>query len=215
MRPATALLLLLLSLVPSAFADLTGEYLMSGDQRLILDYRDDNHIRAQLGSGDMLLVSGSKTWLVTDRGGSRMAIDVDQMGLLLGMVGGAAEAAIPAAGSVRIEATGDTETLAGYQGEWYVMDDGEHQYRVLLSDAPEVVTLTRGFARIAARLSKMLGPERAGELQQLMDEAMQQGPGGVLRQADQLRLTAVRQDTLPGSTYQLPADAQPVSLPGF
>lgn len=196
-------------------ADLTGEYAMAEQQRLVLNYRDDNHIRVQFGSSDLLLVIGDKTWLVTDRGGSRMAMDLDQMGALLGMAGRAGGINLPPPGSVQMQPTGKTETVAGYEGEWYIIDDGENQYRAVLTDAADVVTLTRAFGQVAGRLGRLLGPEMAGNMQQLMDEALEHGPGGVLRQADQLQLVSIERTDLPDSNYQLPAGTPTLGLPGL
>lgn len=206
------LIALLLSL--TAHADLIAEYRIDDGQQLTLSYRDPDHIRVQLGAGQLLLVNGEQTLLVAEQGGTRMAVDLDRMGALLGMAP-PTSVEVPDADSVRISATGRSETVAGYTGEWYIIDDGRNEYRAVLTEAPDVVELTRAFAQVANRLGKMLGPQQAGRLRHLMDEAMQRGPGGVLRQADRLELLSVREEALPISAYQLPEGVPLMSLPNF
>lgn len=210
-----AMIALLLCTIPLSHADLIGEYALDDDQRLVLSYRDDNHIRVELGGSDLLLISQGRTLLVTQRGGQPMAVDLDQMGPLLGILGQKASTVdIPKAGTVQMAATGKSETVAGYRGEWYLISEGDRQYRALLSSAPDVVALTRAMGQVAGRLSQLLGPQQAGDLQQLMAEALRHDPGGVLR-AEQLRLLTVTEEERPDTHYRLPAGTTLMGLPGL
>lgn len=208
-----AAILLLLAMAPFSQADLVGHYILKEGRNLTLSYRDDQNIRVEMDGGHLLLVNGGKVLLVANQGGHRVALDMNQMGALLGGMAGPGNVNLPDAGSVSLKATGERAKVAGYEGEWYLIDDGEKQYRALLTTAQPVVQLTRAFAQIATRMSKLLGPQQASKLQQLMDDAMQKGPGGVLQQADALQLEQVQQRQLPDSTYQLPPGVPLLSLP--
>lgn len=205
--------LVLLTMAPFSQADLIGHYILQEGRNLKLSYRDDQNIRVEMDGGHLLLVKGGKVLLVANQGGHRVALDMNQMGALLEGMTGSNNVKLPDAASVSLKATGEFAKVAGYEGEWYLIDDGEKQYRALLTTAQPVVQLTRAFAQIATRMGKLLGPQQASKLQQLMDDAMQKGPGGVLQQADALQLKQVQQQSLPDSTYQLPDGVPLLSLP--
>jgi len=81
-----------------------------------------------------------------------------------------------------------------------------------LTDNPDVLALTNGWRKLALKLSQSLGAEQTQKLQQALSKIPDRGMGGLLRQDNQLVLTAVAKN-IKASDVDMPPNTQ--LLPKF
>lgn len=194
-----------------AHADLKGSYTLdSGKRKLDLYYADDQHMRANIDDEHQIVMQGSEVWILKRQGSEWLALNADQVGPLLKAAKG--KHAIPTLEPVTLTPTDRRETVAGFPGRIYDAKSGDRQGDVTLTDNANVLALTNGWRKLALKLSEYVGPEQAAQLQQVLNTLPTQGMGGLLRQGDQLALTAIDTKIRPADAG-MPADTRVVDLP--
>lgn len=153
-----------------------------------------------------MLVRDGKTYSVTNHGGRTMVMDMSAVGRMaqgMNQAGGDHGIGSGRARSVgAIEATGESETVAGVEGEVYTLrwtDQGgrEHTDEAVLSDHPLALELTRAFSNFVKASSG--DPDPIGQ-------KLEKKNLGILRFGSQFRVTAIDDGTPPASTFELPAE---------
>ncbi len=205
-----ALFVLAAVLTGAAHAEIKGTYALHDGQQLNLYYRDDTHMRASIGDDKQLVVKGNETWVLKRQDSQWLAINADSVGgLLRNFAKNSADA--QDAGPVQLRSLGRKETVAGYTGDVYEVSSGDKTFEVVLSDNPDVITLTNGWRHMAQKIAQNLNQKDAKRLQQAL-EAIPKEKGGLLRQGDRLTLVALDKK-IKSSDVDMPSDAQVMQLP--
>lgn len=195
----------------AALADTIGTY-AAGDaqqtQEMTISYKDDQHVRMDVGQGNYLLMTGARAYMVSNQGGRLMAIDMDSI----------PKFAIPKAKPVnladfRITKTTRTETIAGIQGDVYEITYDNQKHETVLSPDKRALGLNKAFLAMAKRLAQSLGADTAAEIELATREAQKHGYGGLLRSDRNLVLQSVADKTMPAGYYELPPGVAPMQLP--
>lgn len=174
----------------AAHAELKGSYALdSGKRKLDLYYVDDQHMRANLDDKHQIVMKGADVWVLQRQGEQWMAVNADQVGALLKVAKGRHE--MPKLEPVTLKATDRRETVAGFPGRIYEATSGDKHGDVTLTDNAQVLALTNGWRKLATKLGEYLGADQSAQLQQVLDTLPAKGTGGLLRQGDQLALTAI------------------------
>ncbi len=198
-------------------ADLKGTYQLKKDKPLALSFRDNRHMLAAVGNDKRLLMKGDETWVMTLQGNNWLAVDANSAAGLLAVLRKKHDADLPT-GPMQLRSLNRTEQVAGYTGEVFELSDGSKQYEVVLTDNPDVLALTNAWRSIAARVAQHLEQRDIERLQQALAVIPQQGKGGLLRQGDGLKLTAIDKK-VSAADFDFPAGTQkmqlPMSLPGL
>jgi hypothetical protein len=209
--------LLLVGIVGHAHADIKGSYELSKGNSLTLAFRDPQHMQAASGADKAILVKGDDTWALKRQGDGWLAVDVKSAGGLLAALKKSHEKDVPS-GPLQLRALNRKETVAGYQGDVFELSDGQHQTEIVLTDNPDVLALTNAWRSMAGRVAENLEQRDVERLQQALTVIPQTGKGGLLRQGDNLKLTAVNKQ-INASDLELPAGTQtlklPASIPGL
>lgn len=200
------------SLVSGAVhADIKGTYALdSGKRKLDLYYVDDQHMRANLDDKNQIVMKGADVWILQRQGEQWLAVNADQLGLLLKAAKGRHN--VPAMEPVTLKATARRETVAGFPGQIFEATSGDKTGDVTLSDNAQVLALTNGWRKLALKLSEYLGAEQSAQLQQVLNTLPTKGVGGLLRQGDQLTLVAV-DNRVKAADADFPADTRMMDLP--
>lgn len=205
---------LALGLAGQALADVTSVKTSDG-QTMTYEYEGDN-LRIDIGQQDsyMLLVDGT-VYSVTRSEGEYMVVDVSQA---MSMFGSAIRSAAPGAADSRVEsfqATGRKETVAGIDGEVYLVKYIDHegkaqQGEMVLSEDPRTIGFRDAIFKFARSISKSLGEEiDPQELQyQLLEKDM-----GVLRYGKDMTVTSIEPGAIDDARFVLPAE--PMDLSGI
>lgn len=195
----------------AALADTVGTY-TTGDaqhpQDMTISYKDDQHIRMDVGQGNYLLVTGSKAYMVSGAGGRTTVIDMDTM----------PKFAMPATKPVntanfKITKTSRTETIAGLRGDVYEVTYDNQKHESVLSPDKRALGLNKAFLALAKRMGQSLGADTAAQIELATREAQKHGYGGLLRSDRNMVLKSVAEKAMPASHYQLPAGATPMQIP--
>lgn len=177
------------------------------NSRMDMSWRDDN-LRLDLPdeAGGYMVVRGGKTYSVTQQQGQTMVLDMSSLKEMgqSGEQGGGVDTDI---GSLeKLEATGETETIAGIDGDvyqvvWTDANGDTHENTAVLSDHELVRGMSDAFRRSA---------EAMGGNGDLFNDALQERGAGVLRFSDDFRVVDITDDAPPASDFELPAE--PMSL---
>lgn len=210
-----ALAVALSALSAVAVADIVGTYAggsAAQGQALTISYKDDSHIRMDVGQGSYMLVSGSKAYLVTGAADGGMVIDLDTLPKFAMPGGKAPKATDP---KVTVTRTGRSETVAGLKGDVFeIVADGQ-KHEVVLSSDRKALGLNKAFMALGKRMAQSLGPDLSRQLEMASREAQKQGYGGLLRSDRDFVLQAVKETALPASHYALPKGAAPMAVPAM
>lgn len=155
--------------------------------------------------GAYMLVRGDNSYSVVNQGGRIMVMDMSSMGRMAESMGGQARAEISAhqAQSLEgIEATGESETIAGIEGEVYRIQwiDGagnKHKESAVLSGDPLVVGFTGAFRQFA---------EAGNGQPDAIGKALAKRELGVLRFGDKLTVVSISDDIPSSGVFELPAE---------
>jgi hypothetical protein len=203
MKRILALALVIFSL--PAMADITASYQVNGKQNMQISYKDDNHLRLNMGADNYALYVDGKVYMVTKAGGSWMATDLAQLKQMMGNMpfGQKPQAAPASEKDYKMVKTGRTETVAGYEGNVYEFTDlrSNEKYDVVLSEHDDIASLYKGLMKISREIANSAG----------MGSQIPEMPavkGGLLRQGKNLRLTSVDKADKGLAYYQLPAGVQ-------
>lgn len=177
------------------------------NSQMDMSWRDDN-LRLDLPdeAGGYLVVQGDKAYSVTQQQGETMVLDMSSLREMgqSGEQGGGVDTDI---GSLeKLEATGETETIAGIDGDvynvvWTDANGDRHENTAVLSEHELVRGMSDAFRRSA---------EAMGGNGDLFNDALQERGAGVLRFSDDFRVVDISGDAPPASDFELPAE--PMSL---
>lgn len=177
-------------------ADYVGTY-MTPDGSMTMEYRDDQNLRVRTADGEHLLISGGSTYVVYQEGGEWLVMPMDAV---FGAAGGSAPVE---EAEYRMNATGRTEVVAGFQGEIYEVErcdawsgDCSRDDEVVVSDDPRVANLFAGMQAMSRQMSQHEGDDVLE-----MPEGMENY--GLLR-AHGVELQSAEQTRLPDNTFALP-----------
>lgn len=205
----------LLAVAPvAALADTVGTYLaIEGKERqtMTLSYKDERHIRMDIGKQAYMLVSGDKAYLVTRDGGETVVMDLDKMPKFA-MPAQKAAAAEP---KTSIRKTGRKETVAGITGDVYEIQSGKERHEVVLSTDKRAQALNKAFMALGKRMAQGLGAEMSSQLDIATREAQKHGYGGLLRADQSFVLQSLGEKSTPAGFYELPRGSQPVEMPAM
>jgi hypothetical protein len=203
MKRILALSLILFSL--PAMADITASYDVNSKQNMEISYKDDKHLRLNMGADSYALYVDGKVYMVTKAGGSWMATDLAELKQMMSnMPFGQKQKPAPSSEKdYKMVKTGRTETVAGYEGNVYEFTDlrNNEKYEAVLSDHDDIATLYKGLMKISREIANS-----AGVGDQIPE--MPAVKGGLLRQGKNLRLTSVDKQDKGLAYYQLPAGVQ-------
>lgn len=177
------------------------------------EYRGDSQLRMSVPQqqGGYMLVDGDAVYSVSQHNGQPMVMRLDK---LLGS--GMPAPATPGAdveGVQKLENTGRTETVAGVQGEvWmltYTDADGKTRSdEIVVSDDPRAVAFSRALMSMGKAVASA-----AGEPAQEDPMARQLEGKGMLRMGSQMRVTALSGTDPAADRFALPAE--PTDVPGM
>lgn len=216
-------LITLFCLIPTLTqGEVSGVYEMQGGKTMTLHYRDADHLRMDLGTGEFMLVQGDKAWMVNKRGGQWTAVDMSSMGKMMqqmGFQGGQQQAQDyqqrdPS--DYSFNNTGRTETVAGYEGRVYevVGPDGKRT-EMVLSDHEDIRTLTRGWVHFSGKMMSNMGVATDDSLDALLNHSDFGKLGGTLRVEDGMRLKSVSREGRGDDFYSLPPGTQVQDMSGM
>ena len=187
----------------------------SGGHTMVYEYQGDK-LRIDIGQQDsyMLLIDGT-VYSVTRSAGEYMVVDVSQA---MSMFGSAIRSAAPGAADSRVEsfqATGRKETVAGIDGEVYLVSYIDHegkaqQGEMVLSEDPRTIGFRDAIFSFARSISKSMGEEiDPQQLQyQLLDKDL-----GVLRYGKDMTVSSIKPGAVDDARFTLPAE--PMDLSGL
>ncbi len=177
------------------------------DGELVIDYRDDDHIRYGLPDGGFFLVTGGEAYALHRQEGRWIAISADQIREMVQGGDGGAE-------QVRFTSLGERHTVAGIRGERYRVEVGDEwadewrdEGEAVLSDDPRVSHLGRAFRRMAEAFGNV--EDQASFNDAIGIDINEYG----LLEAEDLRLTSVSSETRSDRYFQLPPNVQHQDLP--
>jgi len=188
--------------VPATGQSMSGE---ASDATVI--WNDDDAVRMDIkGQSGYLLMRDDNVYSVSQSGGGAQVMELSGMMKMMQSMGRTAAKAgnkNPFGRVDSVNATGDTETVAGIEGRVYHMSwtsgDGRRQSGdAVLTDNALVVAMTRAYIGV---LAGMGGEDTWSAFQNAL-------PGkdrGLLRMGDQFRVGSIRRADPSASTFTLPA----------
>jgi hypothetical protein len=211
----------ILSLSIAALTALYADYtvvLQTGDEQQVFQYKDDRHASITMGEENKLMVIGDKAYMITNRGGEKIAMDVDQMRSMMGTVGVNVQDEIKKAKddlNIKIIKKGKTQKIAGVKGRVWTVEYTENG-RKERSDV--LVTKQRDIVKAMEAYSRILGRMAGDEDEDIMD-FIQIKPGHVviatLDEKDGFRLKKFHEKKIPASTFELSKDVRIQQMPDF
>lgn len=177
------------------------------------EYRGDSQLRMSVPQqqGGYMLVDGDAVYSISQHNGQPMVMRLDKL-LGSGMPAPATPGA-DVAGVSKLENTGRTETVAGIQGEVWMLTytDAAGQTRtdeIVVSDDPRAVELSRAMMGLGQAMAKAAGQPAQD------DPLIRQLEGkGMLRMGSQMRVTALSDADPAADRFALPAE--PTEMPGM
>ena len=215
-----------LSLLTSAHADVTGKWSISNSEAVKVYYKDDKHMRMDVGNGTYMIVTGEKVYTVMNQGGQKIVMDMDAMGgamqMMQGMVNQQIEEQVTQydPSSIKYTKTGRKEIIAGIKGDVYQVSvmgpKGLEKSEIVTSNDKSVIMMQQAFQKISQRMAQsMLSRDAMSGFNQAAEMAKSKGIGGMLRFQQAMVLKSLDTKSLPDSLFQLPKDATLMSIPGF
>lgn len=205
-----------------SYADLSGTWQLEGKHALTLALAGEQ-TRLDVGNQHTMLITPAQAYFITQQGGRRLAMDLDQMAGMLALFGGAIQQQVEqAAGgevsdSVRLQDTGREETVAGFTGRIFLVKrPGQADQELVLSKDPDLISLQQAYHRLGERLTQLVrNPGLSQTFELVNSQASELGYQGVLRYQDRFILQRVSRQTLPENHFQLPPGTTRMSLPGL
>jgi hypothetical protein len=196
-------------------ADLLGRYSLPGNNTLEIYYQDDRNIRVNLTQHGYMLFSGDQMFMVMQKGGMQMAMDLEQMGNMVSSMGDQALGPDRKAAELvpRIEDTGRHETVAGYSGRVHQVTVGQNRTEVVLTKDPEVAKITSAFTTAMGRVGDVMSPEDRQAAAAAIEQLESTGYGGLLKQSDGVQLQSIEEVDRPDSFYRLPPNTPVFQMP--
>lgn len=204
-----------LLLAGPAQADLLGRYSLPGNNSLEIFYQDDRNIRVNLAQHGYMLFHDEEMYMVMQKGGMQMAMDLEQMGSLVSSMRGQVLGADQKASELvpEIEETERRETVAGYEGQVHQVTVGANRTEVVLTKNPEVAKITEAFTTALSRVGEILESEDRQALAAALVQLEQTGYNGLLKQSNGVQLQAIEEVERPDSFYRLPPNTPVIQMP--
>lgn len=181
----------------------------SDGQTSTIHWQDNGNLRMGLGQTDGYLVVREGTpYTVINRGGTPMVMDMSGMLKTFASMGGKSADKNNPFGSIdAVKATGDSETVAGIQGQMYqitVTDaDGQTQTtEAVLTADPVVQEMTQAYMD---GVQAMFGTD---EITRDFLDKLPADKRGLLRSGDDFKLVSIAGDTPSNDLFALPAEPQ-------
>jgi hypothetical protein len=198
----------------SALADITGLYRVSyspdegGTMSMTVSVRDDRHVRIDAGSDMYTLLKGDKVYSVRREGNRWVAMDLSEMGKMVGGLAGLVSEDDDDAGDGEFRDTGRTETVAGYRGKVFEVIDEGRRTEVVMTDHKDITALSRGMYLIGKQGAESMGFAMGGDL-------FPGGYNGLLRGGQEMVLVSVDKAKKPAGYFDLPAGVVMQSMPAM
>lgn len=198
-----------------AIADIASVVDAEGNH-MRFEYQDER-LRINMDDQDAyMVVRDGRTYVVSNQDGELMVIDLSQT---MAMFGGMAKAATPETIDVRVESlesTGRAETVAGIEGEVYLLryideKDRVQETEMVLSDDSRAMGFRDAVFLMARSVADAVDMDLEGQdklQQQLASRDM-----GVLRYGQDMRVTGIETTSVDDSRFVLPAE--PTDLSGL
>ena len=207
--------LLLSNLTHAGVADVVN----SDGSTMKFEYQDDK-LRIDTGQGEAsyMVLRDDRIYVVTNSDGNLMVIDANQAMGMFGSMAGAATPSSVASEVVSLEATGRKESHAGITGEVYnmvfVTEDGKKQQTdlVLAKDA-RAREFSKALSGMAMSLSKSAGKDFARAAND-MESRLLAMDMGVLRYGKDMTISAISDEAVDQSRFELPAEPTDLSSIG-
>ncbi|MEH6636844.1 MAG: hypothetical protein V7700_15070 [Halioglobus sp.] len=207
--------LLLSNLTHAGVADVVN----SDGSTMKFEYQDDK-LRIDTGQGEAsyMVLRDDHIYVVTNSDGNLMVIDANQAMGMFGSMAGAATPSSVASEVVSLEATGRKESHAGITGEVYnmvfVTEDGKKQQTdlVLAKDA-RARDFSKALSGMAMSLSKSAGKDFARAAND-MESRLLAMDMGVLRYGKDMTISAISDEAVDQSRFELPAEPTDLSSIG-
>lgn len=193
-----------------ASVDVAGE----GERvRLDLAWRDATTVRMDFDRQPAyMLVRDGKVYSVSTAEGRTMVMDMSAMQGMMGNRGGQSPRMAPdrAAEVAAFEPTGETEEVAGIEGQVYrvVWRDGRGRERT-----DEAVLSGDGLAVEMSHAWRAFAAASGGDDMDALGRRFDAAGKGVLRFGDTFRVTELSGETPPAARFELPAE--PMQIPGM
>lgn len=226
MKLTTSFFILFSLIATTAQADLVGTWSVADEQAIKIYYKDNNHIRMDVGNGTYMLVLKDKTYSVMNQGGQLMVMDMAAMGGAMKAIGGAMAGQVDErakeydTSTAKITKTGRTETVAGYKGDVYKVSvqgpNGLETAEFVTSNHKDIIAFQKAFMTISERMAKsFLSEDTMKGFKETASLFEKQQAGGMLRYGNDMILTKLENKGLDSGFYNLPKNAIVMSLPSF
>jgi len=168
------------------------------------------------GQASYMLLRDNSIYVVTDQDGEVMVIDLKQT---MSMFGNLAKSAVPDMANVNVEslqATGRKESVAGIDGEVYLLKFVDHEGKrqeadLVLSPDRRAVGFRDAMHRMAATMGDLVDQQAASDkLQHQLGERNL----GVLRYGSDMRVAAITETRVDAARFVLPAEPTDLSALG-
>jgi hypothetical protein len=208
-----------LALVLGAQTVLAGTAQVTSQGKSMQIEYENGMLRMDVGQGEgaYMLLRDGHVYMVTNASGQTMVIDANQS---LSMMGNMAGSSVPAAAAGKVlalDATGVMEAHAGVKGEVYKlkyadMDGKEVQTELVLSDDPRAKDFSSAMSAMAVTMSAVAGQNYSAAANDI-EARLKSLDKGVLRYGKEMSVTALSEDTVSASRFELPAT--PMDLSGL
>ncbi len=197
-----------------AQADIT-EVVDAEGNKMTFEYEGDRLRINMDGQGSYMLLRDNSIYVVTDQDGEVMVIDLKQT---MSMFGNLAKSAVPDMADVSVESlepTGRKETVAGIDGEVYLLKFVDHEGKrqeadLVLSPDRRAVGFRDAMHRMAGSMGDLVDQQESSDKLQNQLGARNLG---VLRYGSDMRVAAITETRVDAARFVLPAE--PTDLSGL
>ena len=199
--------------------DIVATWQYENKTTLKIYMRDEKRIRMDTGTNNYMLVSGEKSYMVSQEDGKWQYMDMDQVAAMMSRFG--TRPTVTSQEAERYQATfnktGRTETIAGFKGSVYVAETKDATGKVIdtsevvLSKHKDIERVSAAWQALALRMGNILGQDDSVAVDRATRQAKVSGYGGVLR-IDNMKLISVEKPSLSTATFELPKGAHPVEM---
>ena len=193
-------------------ADLMGTYSLREGNVMVIEYRDDNNFRINIGPDGYVLMNNGKAYMVSKQDGKWEAVSVESMKAMMDRMGFGARMQETMRDSTppRFEDTGRTERIAGISGKVYVLTaqkpNGQTETaEVVFSQDARLQKLQQANIRLADAWGNPMQKRQGPSIGEMLKRYQEGAPaGGILRYAEEMRLISIQETELAASRFALP-----------
>lgn len=186
-------------------------------QSMTFEYAGDDLLRMSTSEDTYMLVRDNTLYIVGNEGGEPMVFNASSM--MRGFSGMMQQAA-PAATTnefVSLEATGRTETVAGIEGEVYLLtmrEEGEERTEdVVMSDDERAIEFRDALFMMArATMAALDNPESKANSEE-MEARLRDTGMGILRVGQEMTVSRITGERVAAARFELPAE--PMDMQGL